>query len=404
MNVKRAFQLFSNKFSAAIRTAGYSKQLQTSTWEATAKFIEHMNKIIDACNSYSLKIQFGGKRLLSSKNPDIEILLRNFVGWCSRWSLSPDRISQIPCLKGFILTIQAILETYKILDEQYEAFELATGLCNQDSVEHLFSKLRQRGGFNTNPTARMVRLSFRHILSTGYIQTSDKSNIQCPEAESLINPPSQFVKMIENNLNENYVTVQHDIEPEHELLMEDAQILEKYDMENSENINLLTAYDQNAIAYFAGYIARRSIAKTNCDNCRDIMMKTPMDDTTENEKYIEFREYSNIDEDAPIVTKLIRPTTLFTKVIETQLMAFNRVWQHYWASTQILDKISNECINLTNEIHSEWLDKSNTCYNHRLQALKFMISVKLYSRTRYNNRVEKSSIIFNRKVKNLQNK
>jgi len=107
----------------------------------------------------------------------------------------------------------------------------------------------------------MVRLSFRHILSTGYIQTSDKSNVQCPEAESLINTSSQFVKMIENNLNENHVIVQHDIEPEHKLLMENAQILEKYDvMENSENISLLTVY-QNAIAYFAGYIAQQSIAK-----------------------------------------------------------------------------------------------------------------------------------------------
>ena len=48
MNVKRAFQLFSNKFAAAIRTAGYGKQLQTSTWEATADFTERMNKIIDA--------------------------------------------------------------------------------------------------------------------------------------------------------------------------------------------------------------------------------------------------------------------------------------------------------------------------------------------------------------------
>jgi len=47
------------------------------------------------------------------------------------------------------------------------------------------------------------------------------------------------------------------------------------------------------------------------------MMKTPMDDATENKKYIEFREHPNIDEDAPIVTKLIRLTTLFTKVIET---------------------------------------------------------------------------------------
>jgi len=57
------------------------------------------------------------------------------------------------------------------------------------------------------------------------------------------------------------------------------------------------------------------------------MIKTSIDDTTENEKYIEFREYPNIDEDAPI-TKLIR-STLFTKVIETQLIAFNRVWQYY---------------------------------------------------------------------------
>jgi len=36
MNVKRAFQLFSHKFTAAIKMAGYGKQLQTNMWEATA--------------------------------------------------------------------------------------------------------------------------------------------------------------------------------------------------------------------------------------------------------------------------------------------------------------------------------------------------------------------------------
>jgi hypothetical protein len=53
-------------------------------------------------------------------------------------------------------------------------------------------------------------------------------------------------------------------------------------------------------------------------------MKTPMAESTANEKYIEFREYPNIDEDAPIVTKLVRPTTLFTNIAKPQLMAFNR--------------------------------------------------------------------------------
>jgi len=73
MNVKRVFQLFSNKFAAAIRTAGYGKELQTNTWEATANFTERMNNVIDACNSYSYNMKFSGKRLLSNKNPDIEI-------------------------------------------------------------------------------------------------------------------------------------------------------------------------------------------------------------------------------------------------------------------------------------------------------------------------------------------
>lgn len=85
------------------------------------------------------------------------------------WSKFPNRISQVPCFKGFDITTQAILSLYKKLASKNERFELATGLCNQDTVEHLFSKIRQRGGFNPNPTARMVRLSFRHIISTGYI-------------------------------------------------------------------------------------------------------------------------------------------------------------------------------------------------------------------------------------------
>jgi len=39
-----------------------------------------------------------------------------------------------------------------------------------------------------------------------------------------------------------------------------------------------------------------------------------------------------------------------------------------------------------------------------MQALKYMIIVKLYSRTRYNNRAEKRNNILNRKMKNILNK
>lgn len=82
MNVKRAFQLFSHTFAAAIKTAGHEQELKTNTWQATADFAERMNNIIDACNSYSSNMKFGGKRPLSSKNSDIKILLTEFVEWC----------------------------------------------------------------------------------------------------------------------------------------------------------------------------------------------------------------------------------------------------------------------------------------------------------------------------------
>jgi len=134
--------------------------------------------------------------------------------------------------------------------------------------------------------------------------------------------------------------------------VEDAKFLENY-VNVEENINPLSNYDENAIAYFAGFVAQRSIAKSNCENCRNDMMKTPMDNATANEKYIEFREYPNEDEDAPTVTKLVRPTIVFTNIVKTQLMAFNHTWQYHWASTHILKNIVTECVYATNKIHAE---------------------------------------------------
>lgn len=166
----------------------------------------------------------------------------------------------------------------------------------------------------------------------------------------------------------------------------------------------MSSYNEKAIAYFAGFVVRRSITKSNCDDCRNVMMKTPMDECTVNEKYIEFREYENIDEDAPTVIKLVRPTTLFTNITKTQLMTFNRTCQYHWASTQILDKIVTECVYATNKIHPEWLNKNKECYNHRMQALKYMISIKIYSRTRYNNRTAKVASAPYRKVTKFLNK
>ena len=52
------------------------------------------------------------------------------------------------------MTAQDLVSLYLEMKTSYPDFELATGLCNQDSVEHAHSKLRGRGGFKANPTLR----------------------------------------------------------------------------------------------------------------------------------------------------------------------------------------------------------------------------------------------------------
>lgn len=141
----------------------------------------------------------------------------------------------------------------------------------------------------------------------------------------------------------------------------------------------------------------------NCDNCCDNMLKTPMNDAIVNEKYIQFREYPNEDEDASTVTKLMRPTINFKNVIKAQLMAFNRTWQKYWAFN-IRKNIVTECVNAKKNSSWIWFDITHKCYNHRMYVLKYMITIKLYFRTRYNNCIEKRCNTWNRKMKNIWNK
>lgn len=141
MNVKRAFQMLSARFAASISTAGQSNVLKSSSWKASAEFVYRMNKVIDAMNVYHLSNWRGEKGPLSENNVMVEELLTSFIEWSSMWSTSPHKLSRPPCFDGMIITVQAILSTYRSVKQNYPDFKLATALCNQDSVEHTFGKL-----------------------------------------------------------------------------------------------------------------------------------------------------------------------------------------------------------------------------------------------------------------------
>ena len=364
-----------------------------------------MDRVIDAANAYRLLFHNSAKRPLSPRNPHIEETLKKFVETLWKWATNSKSKSKVPCCKGLPLTANAIVCLYHNIRETSPDFELAAGLCNQDSLEHLFSKLRQRGGHVSNPTGRMVRLGLRHILASGKIEGGIGSNVQIEEKnlEMLINSPSEVEKAFEGKdaelpTNDIDMDDMNEIESAVEALERNEDLNEAENTEaeveqsNSEEKEdsiysppEISFYERNAVAFFAGYVASKCFLKANCEKCREDMMKTPMEEREDSEHYIRMREYANLDEDAPEVEKLTRPRDLFANIVYEQLQAFQASWEKYWASENIIQYLSEEAQNRTRQHFPEWFNADSPCQDHLLTVLRFMLRVKIYAKTRERN-------------------
>ncbi|CAB4061048.1 unnamed protein product [Lepeophtheirus salmonis] len=57
-----------------------------------------------------------------------------------------------PFQRGMIITFKALLLMFPYLQDKYEVEFIITSRCNHDSLENLFSRLRQIGGSNEYPS------------------------------------------------------------------------------------------------------------------------------------------------------------------------------------------------------------------------------------------------------------
>ena len=463
MNVKRAFQLLSNRMASSITLAGEAGKsglgLKSQTWKQTAYFVKTMNAIIDACNAYYFVSLNPLKRPLSDRNPEIEARLIFFLNWSKNWKIKNKKgeWSRPPCFNGLRQTVQALLNIYRRTKQTFPKFELCTGLCNQDSVEHRNCQFRGRGGFCFNPTCRTYRITLRHLLSANQLKTSKKGNVVCPDAPSLINnkdghsseqsmtfePVATSTFEADEETENSHLTETSNTEIEKEAVnlnpfipsfnddeneVENFEILnaveefnsylEEDDAYNSLRLNLSDLntgttgmYETNAVVYFAGYIGAQIVRKNNCDNCRAKFLKVPIEDSNfETEKYIHLREYDHKDEESFDVTWLSRPTDYFANVIFTQLQAFSQHHKQYWSSKKLLGNLLEVGKSATNSKFQDYFDRDHECYEHRIDALKFLYRVKIYAKTAQNNKAKRESAMKknaplskNRKLSVVQN-
>lgn len=90
------------------------------------------------------------------------------------------------------MTISVILKLFESEGCDY----LLTSRLNQDPLENLFSSIRQRGGFNRNPTVRVFRGSIR-ICTLKQMLEPPRSTSYDPDLDDLLDindmPQSQPV-------------------------------------------------------------------------------------------------------------------------------------------------------------------------------------------------------------------
>ena len=84
-----------------------------------------------------------------------------------------------PCLKGWELSIHALLLVWEFLHEEYDLKFLLTGRINPDPVENLSSVITGKGGARDNPDSVQFPATLRQVPSCTCWNHSWNQQLKC---------------------------------------------------------------------------------------------------------------------------------------------------------------------------------------------------------------------------------
>ena len=251
MSVKRAAQVLSNTVSSGI-DACMEQGTIPKTATTTSIFVKNFNDLFDVFNIRSKKDK---RPLRCAITPNSSHL--SFLKYKKTWlgklkSLSPKLKQELPCLMGWKLTINSLLELSRDLWENDGLSFLLTNRLNQDPLENLFSVIRGKRGHGCNPDAYEFRIAFGTVIVDNLLVPSQGSNCEDDLSDylfSLDNLKSFGKKATLKSKLSKVVpsSIIHDVPS-------------------------LPMHDQNTNAYIGGWIAKKLSGKV-CEDCTSKLTK-----------------------------------------------------------------------------------------------------------------------------------
>nr|CAI5847402.1 unnamed protein product [Callosobruchus analis] len=314
MKVRYAVQVFSNYVCAAIVTVVATSELNSKTAINTAQCFKKINNIFDCLNSRSLKDSNPYRQGLSIYN---KLPYTTLVDALEHFKKK---------LKYLKWTIKAVSILWDNLQKGVKYF--LTFCLNQDPLENLFSVIRNRGGYDPQPTAREFRIALQHNMHIR-LQNSNSSNCEVDDNELLdatdlntdCNEDCNNIEAIFQSLDSSQEHLEQCSQPlgnsdatcpdteDIDLLITEIKAAQEYFSSalGSDNEESPFPLESCSVAYIAGYLGKFLIDKVNCPCTAENVSLDAMD-LSHTDTLIFHRDFGN-EED---IRHLKKPTVFDT--------------------------------------------------------------------------------------------
>ena len=262
MKVKLATQVMSHTVAAAI-CMYVSLGLLPPTAMGTAELIEKFDSVFDCVNSSTSHSTKKLKCAISDQTTHIAFM-KEAMGFIKRVQVMQGNVNvtgRIKCLKGWLITLNAIILIWEHLKTKHNFKFLLTRRLNTDPLENFFGTIRQQGGNSDNPTPVQFSSAFRKLFFSTFL-TSSTGNCAADFDDLLAN----FEKKGKARPVISTPTTQH------------TSTLEIGPVDYREDAIDSNIVKDNAIAYVAGYLLHKCLKIHTCPKCTDELQCNNLDD------------------------------------------------------------------------------------------------------------------------------
>ena len=261
MKVKLATQVLSHTVAATICMYVSVGALPSSAM-GTAEFIEKFDSIFDCVNSSTLHSTKVLKCALSDQTKHQQFMKEaiDFIKKLKVFNGNEEVTGRIKCLKGWVMTLNAILLIWEHLKTTKDFKFLLTRRLNTDPIENFFGTVRQQGGNSDNPTPSQFTSAFRKLFFSSFL-TSSEGNCAADLDELLAN--------FEKNPKAKPLVAKTN--------MPRTLQIGPTDYRDQCNVSSDIVKD-NATAYVAGYLIYKVIQIHNCPMCTNAIQCYDLDD------------------------------------------------------------------------------------------------------------------------------